>query len=408
MPDPLDVLRTAAVPIAPDPDFAARLRARIESALALPRGVVPMAVTTAPVRTGALAPYLAVADARAALEWYADVFGAVRRGDPIVMPDGRIGHAELDLGDARIFLADAHPEIGVVAPEPGSGATVTLHLEVDDVDVVIARASAASARVERAPSDNPYGRTGVIRDPFGHRWMLNGPVVAVTQSGDVGYFALWVDDVDRAAAFYTAVLGWAYAEEAAPRQTVVGAAFRTEIVALAEMRSAAWPDRTAPTAFCARQVDDLDAAVARIRAAGGTSQPGHRGVLDCADDQGTPFSIFAGERAGAGDAIAYLTVEVPSVDAAAAFYESVFGWSFRPGTHPDGRQVDGPTPMTGFAGGAVEPGIVAMFSVDDIDAAVARVRAAGGTATDPQRQPYGTTSSCTDDQGMRFYLGELG
>ena len=48
-----------------------------------------------------------------------------------------------------------------------------------------------------------------------------------------------------------------------------------------------------------------------------------------------------------------------------------------------------------------------MFAVDDIAAAVERVRAAGGTATDPERQPYGTTSDCTDDQGLRFYLGEL-
>jgi len=64
--------------------------------------------------------------------------------------------------------------------------------------------------------------------------------------------------------------------------------------------------------------------------------------------------------------------------------------------------------MTGFAGGAAEPAIVAMFAVDDIDAAVARVRAAGGTATDPARQPYGITSDCVDDQGLRFYLGQLG
>lgn len=106
--------------------------------------------------------------------------------------------------------------------------------------------------------------------------------------------------------------------------------------------------------------------------------------------------------------LAYLTVEVPSIDAAAAFYERVFDWTFRPGSIPEGRQVDGPTPRTGFAGGAIEPAVVPMFAVDDIAGAVERVRGAGGTATDPERQPYGVTSSCTDDQGLRFHLGELG
>jgi predicted enzyme related to lactoylglutathione lyase len=266
--------------------------------------------------------------------------------------------------------------------------------------------------VEREPSDNPYGRIASIRDPFGHRWMLSGPTLAPEPrrqaSGDVGYFALWVDDIDRAADFYAAVLGWAFETEGPTRRRATNAPYRTEVVALAEMRSAAWPERATPTAFCARQVEDLDAAAERIRAAGGRTQPRRRGILDCADDQGLPFSIFDDEESYSSDALAYLTVEVPSIDAAQAFYEQVFDWTFRPGSIPEGRQVDGPTPMTGFAGGATEPVLVAMFAVDDIAAAVERVRAAGGTATDPERHPYGTTSECVDDQGLRFYLGELG
>ena len=84
----------------------------------------------------------------------------------------------------------------------------------------------------------------------------------------------------------------------------------------------------------------------------------------------------------------------------------MFGWTFRAGSYPTAvrstaRRHDG------FAGGASEPAIVAMFAVDDIAAAVERVRAAGGTASDPQRHPYGVTSDCVDDQGLRFYLGEL-
>ena len=409
MTDPFRALRTPVVPLEPDPYFAARLRARLERALSLPRGVAPMTTTIPEPASGVLTPYLAVADARAAIGWYTEVLGARSIGEPMVMPDGRIGHAELTIGGAHLLLSDAHPEIGVVAPEPGAGATVTLHLDVADADETTERARAANALIEREPSDNPYGRVAVVRDPFGHRWMLNGPRPRVAVTGDAGYFALWVDDVDRAAAFFSAVLGWTYLDEDGPRRRVAGTPFRTaELVPLAEMRATAWPDRTTPTAFCAREVEDLDAAAQRIRAAGGRARPGRHGVLDCSDDQGLPFSIYAGEHYDAFETIAYLTVEVPSVDAAAAFYKSVFGWTFRPGSIPEGRQVDGPTPMTGFAGGAAEPAIVAMFAVDDIDAAVARVRTAGGTATDPARQPYGTTSDCVDDQGLRFYLGQLG
>ncbi|MHA6620387.1 VOC family protein [Pseudonocardia sp. DLS-67] len=92
---------------------------------------------------------------------------------------------------------------------------------------------------------------------------------------------------------------------------------------------------------------------------------------------------------------------------ARAFFGSVFGWSFSPGSHEDGWQVDEMSPMVGLHGGHAQPTVVPMYAVDDIAAAVSGVHAAGGTATEPERQPYGTTSSCADDQGTRFYLGEL-
>lgn len=409
MTDPLDALRLQDAPLDPDPAFTARLRTRLERALALPRGVAPMTATE--VRTRTLTPYLAVDDARAAIDWYTAVFDARAVGDPIVMPDGRIGHAELDLGGAQLYLADAHPEIGVVAPERDTGVAVTLHLEVADTDAATRRAREASALIEREPSDNPYGRIATIRDPFGHRWMLNGPVRAPVRpraSGDVGYFALWVDDVDRAADFYSAVLGWQFEPDGPTRRRATNAPYHAAVIALAEMRSAAWPDRTTPTAFCARQVEDLDAAAERIRAAGGRTQPRRRGIVDCSDDQGLPFSIYDDPESYPSGELAYLTVEEPSIDAAVRFHEQVFDWTFRPGSIPEGRQVEGPTPMTGFAGGAAEPAIVPMFAVDDIAAAVERVRAAGGTASEPERRPYGVTSACVDDQGLRFYLGELG
>lgn len=134
--------------------------------------------TARPAAGGGVTPYLAVVDARRALTWYAEAFGARPRGEPIVMPDGRIGHAEIEVSGGRVMLADEHPEIGVVAPRPGQGATVTLHAEVRDVDAVVDRAVAAGATLERPPRDEPYGRVAVVRDPFGHRWLLNGPASA--------------------------------------------------------------------------------------------------------------------------------------------------------------------------------------------------------------------------------------
>ena len=104
---------------------------------------------------------------------------------------------------------------------------------------------------------------------------------------------------------------------------------------------------------------------------------------------------------------AYLTLRVPDGARARDFYEAVLGWSAVPGRVPDGWQVEGPTPMVGIGGGATEPGVVPMYAVDDIEVAVAAVRTAGGEAGDIDRQPYGLTSECTDDQGLPFYLGQL-
>jgi uncharacterized protein len=92
---------------------------------------------------------------------------------------------------------------------------------------------------------------------------------------------------------------------------------------------------------------------------------------------------------------------------ARAFYGTVLGWTFTPGRIEDGWQVEHVAPMTGLSGGHAQPTAVPMWRVDDLQAAVDRVRAHGGTATNPERQPYGETSECVDDQGSRFYLGAL-
>ena len=122
-----------------------------------------------------LTPYLAVTDARAAISWYVEHLGARVTYEPIVMPDGRIGHSELEVQGAGWMMADEHPEIQVEAPAPGRGAAVTLHLEVDDVNELTRRMVAGGAVLDRGPEDGPVGRIAVLRDPYGHRWMLNQP-----------------------------------------------------------------------------------------------------------------------------------------------------------------------------------------------------------------------------------------
>ena len=122
---------------------------------------------------GAL-PYLTVRGAREALEWYRKAFGAELVGEPIVLDDGRIGHAELRLQTGMIYLAEEFPEMGLTAPESGA-TSVSLMLPVDDTDMVLTRAHDAGGTVERWISENYGRRNATLIDPFGHRWMLSGP-----------------------------------------------------------------------------------------------------------------------------------------------------------------------------------------------------------------------------------------
>lgn len=124
--------------------------------------------------------YLCVPDAGKAIEFYSKVFGA-REKLRLTEPSGRIGHAELDFGAGTLMLADEFPEFGITAPKPGSDASVTIHLHVDNADEVIDRAVEAGATLEMAPKDQFYGeRSGCIRDPFGHRWNIGHQIESVS------------------------------------------------------------------------------------------------------------------------------------------------------------------------------------------------------------------------------------
>jgi uncharacterized glyoxalase superfamily protein PhnB len=292
--DPEQPFRSLARPtpaVEPDPAFAAALRDRLRRALLSRRPTEPTPPTGGRPAMSQLIPYLAVRDARAAMAWYTDALAARVVGDPYVMDDDRIGHAELEVSGATLYLADEYPELGLAGPEDGR-VSVTLHVTVPDVDAAVDRAVQVGATLTRPVYDAPYGRTGVIIDPYGHRWMLQTPA-------------------------------------------------------------------TPP-------------------------QPGPR----------------------PGDTV-YLTLRVPDGARARDFYEAVLGWTAVPGRVADGWQVEGTTPMIGIGGGATELGAVPMYAVDDIEVAVAAVRTAGGEAGGIERQSYGLSALCRDDQGLPFWLGQV-
>jgi len=119
-----------------------------------------------------VAPYLAIKNAVSALEFYQKAFGA-KETYRLVLPDGRLGHAEIRLGDSLIMLADEFPELGGKAPESLGGSPVSIHLYVEDVDAFVKRAVAAGARVLKPVTDQFYGdRSGQLEDPYGHLWWV--------------------------------------------------------------------------------------------------------------------------------------------------------------------------------------------------------------------------------------------
>ena len=120
-------------------------------------------------------PYLLVADARAAIDFYCEVFGAERVGDPIVMDDGRIGHAELRFGGSQVYLADDFPEVGYIGPLGRGGATTSFHVRVPDADETFAHAIEAGAVAERPVANQHGSRMGSLLDPWGHRWSPVSP-----------------------------------------------------------------------------------------------------------------------------------------------------------------------------------------------------------------------------------------
>jgi uncharacterized glyoxalase superfamily protein PhnB len=323
--DPLDALRQPEAPVAPNPGFAAQLRRQLEDLLdPTPLGGAVSTTTSAFAPVGQrLRPYIVAggAGAEAALAWYADVFGAQPVGDIVRDDDGRVGHCELDIAGSHLYLADAYPEYGVHTPDESAG--VSLHLEVADVDDLVARAEAAGATVLRPVDDQFYGaRAGTIRDPFGHRWQLLTPMgtpwdvaaleadgyhletvdlgeraavdrpptrtevaAATADAPGVGYFTLGAPDPDRANAFFGALLGW--------RTHVSGQGFHIENVS---PPGGIDGSATEPGVTIFFRVDDAAALAERVRELGGTvlsiATYDSGGSATCLDDQGIPFVLW--------------------------------------------------------------------------------------------------------------------
>jgi PhnB protein len=119
-----------------------------------------------------ITPYLVVKGAAKAMDFYQKAFSAteIMRFD---QPDGRIGHAEMQIGDARFMLADEFPEMKIFSPQTLGGTSVYFLIYVEDVDALFNRAVTAGAKVDKPVADQLYGdRNGTLMDPFGHKWTI--------------------------------------------------------------------------------------------------------------------------------------------------------------------------------------------------------------------------------------------
>jgi PhnB protein len=131
-----------------------------------------MAVKAIPEGYSSVTPYLAVDDAAAAIEFYKRAFDGKERGR-MEAPGGKIGHAELEIGDAVVMLSDALPQFSTRPPTELGGTSVGVFLYVEDVDAVVKQAVDAGATVTMEVGDQFWGdRFGSVSDPFGHSWLI--------------------------------------------------------------------------------------------------------------------------------------------------------------------------------------------------------------------------------------------
>jgi len=128
---------------------------------------------TVPEGFHTVTPYMTVRNAARAIEFYKQAFGAVEKGGIMKSPDGKVAHAELQIGDSILMLGDEFPQMGALSPQSTGGAGMGLHIYVEDVDSAFDRAVKAGATVEMPVADMFWGdRYGKLADPFGHKWSI--------------------------------------------------------------------------------------------------------------------------------------------------------------------------------------------------------------------------------------------
>lgn len=128
-----------------------------------------------------LRPHMTVHDGKAALAFYGKAFGAVEQFRLTEPGSGRIGHAEIRIGDSILMLNDEYPSFGARSPNSIGGSPVAFYVQVDDADKAVERAVAAGATLVRPVQDQFYGdRSGMVACPFGYRWFLSAPKEVVS------------------------------------------------------------------------------------------------------------------------------------------------------------------------------------------------------------------------------------
>lgn len=351
MADPFDVLESPTNPAAPRADFAASLRRRLEGALRPPPPSATRATRsdmssdrTIGAASATTTPYLCVHDAASAIDFYVAAFGAVETMRlPQPAPDSRLGHAEITVGGSRIMLSDEFPELGVLSARTLGGSPLMLHVTYQGVDI-----DAVFAQAERA------GAT-VTRPPaeqfYGER------------AGQL------VDPFGHR---------WTLA-------TVVEELSDDEIV------------RRAPGGS-AEQPTGSDGAGAAGAVGGADVAP-----VDLGRRAPAPPAPASGREGDLG----YLTLGVPDLQRAKAFFGTLLGWRFEEDATSEGRSsshVGNVDPPLGVVGGEATPRSTLYFRVGDVREAAARAVDLGGEAGDPTLHPSGWNVACVDDQGLHFDL----
>ena len=140
-----------------------------------------MPVSPIPEGYHSVTPYLVMKNAAAAIEFYKEAFGAVELLR-MAAPGGKIGHAEIKIGDSPVMLADEYPDMGFKGPESLGGTPVSLMIYVDDVDKIYPQAIVAGGKEVRPLQNQFYGdRSGTLTDPFGHVWTISTHVEDVPE-----------------------------------------------------------------------------------------------------------------------------------------------------------------------------------------------------------------------------------